>query len=133
MTGTIDAAQQTIDALLDNIPGGYIQKTTVAGTIKDGLINLNYTVYFFGPTSPTNPAHGVTVVNSVIEMQIVRTVAPGTFATLQWTGGHGPYQVQSRTNLGANSWADYLLPTTDKSIPVPPSHPLQQFFRVVGQ
>jgi hypothetical protein len=56
--------------------------------------------------------------------------APGNFL-LTWTGGVGPFQVQSRTNLVAGAWGNAGGLTCDASA-LFPLNGMQMFFRVLS-
>ena len=51
-------------------------------------------------------------------------------ALLQWTGGRGPYQVQSRASLGAGEWENHGAATEEQSVTID-TGPASRLFRVV--
>jgi hypothetical protein len=48
---------------------------------------------------------------------------------LRWTGGRGPFQVQSRESLSAGGWQDYGSPTDQQNLPID-GQGSSRFFRV---
>jgi len=129
--GLIDAAAGTFTASITNVPGGFIQQISASGTIRNGRMDLQYTVVFPSPASPTNPAHGVMGVARATPLSLKATPLPNGQVTLEWSGGKAPYQVQVRTALGAGSWINLGSPQNGNTLVVPAASQ-HQFFRVTG-
>jgi hypothetical protein len=130
--GSIDGTTGAFQTTLTNIPGGFIQLVTNTGTITNGILNVNYTVDFFGAPSATNPAHGVMLAVLTPPIVITNKVRVGTNLTFQWSGGKGPFTVQTSSNLVSGVWSDYSSPSTN-SATVTISPPSTAFFRIAGQ
>jgi hypothetical protein len=131
--GRVDATQGTLVATLTNIPGGYIQTVTNVGTIGGGVIHLNYTVLFPGAPSSTNPAYGVMGVTMVPPIAITRVGRQGSNVSLTWSGGLGPFQVQTRTNIVLGAWQNVGAQTSVRTSSLPTSAVSPAFYRVAGQ
>ena len=129
--GLIDAVAGTFTASITNVPGGFIQQISASGTIRDGRMDLQYTVVFPAPASPTNPAHGVMNVARATPLSLKATPLPNGQVTLEWFGGKAPYQVQVRTALGAEPWVNLGSPQNGNTLVVPGASQ-HQFFRVTG-
>lgn len=131
--GSINSTAGTFEAVLTQIPGGFIAKVTATGTIGSGKLDLDYVVDFPGPTGPTNPALGVLVANQPVPLVLAPPVPQGNELRLTWTGGTAPYQVQVRNNLSTGEWANEGTATSNTSavLAVPASGIV--FIRVAGQ
>lgn len=133
ISGSVDGLSGTLDTTLTNVPGGYIQRVTNTGTITNGVISIEYTVDFQNqPPSPTNPAHGVMVAALAVPFEITEIRREGTGLVLSWTGGGGPFTVQTRTNLVAGDWSDVGAPVDTNRIEIPIQTGGAGFFRVSG-
>jgi hypothetical protein len=133
MAGTLSGVDGALSLTLTNIPGGTIQRVTVSGTVGGGRISVNYQVDFVGAPSATNPARGVMGALIVRPLTITRAWMQGNAMQLQWSGGKGPYQVQTRTDLAKGGWVIQGASTTNTSasLVVSPGSPL--FVRIGGQ
>lgn len=58
VAGTIVGSSGAFDFALTNVPGGFITSVSATGSIVSGVLSLDYTVVFPGPSGPTNPAVG---------------------------------------------------------------------------
>jgi hypothetical protein len=64
---------------------------------------------------------------------IISMIAPqGANFVLSWTGGVGPYQVQSTTNISPTFWINLGAPTNGNSVIVAPTN-TSAFYRIIGQ
>jgi hypothetical protein len=131
--GLVDGAMGTFSVTLTNIPGNSIQHISVIGTIQGGRLSLDYTVDFYGPSTATNPAHGVLVASAAVPLKITRVWRQTNDLILEWTGGRGPYQIQTRTNLVSGAWSNLgsSLATTTTAINIGTDK--TRFFRAAGQ
>ena len=131
--GVVNGATGTLAVTLTNIPGGSIMVVTNSGTVTNGIMHIDYTVTFTGSPSPTNPAHGVMDAVLIPPISIVQAKRQGTNLALQWTGGLGPFTVQTSTNLATGGWTNVGLPTASSSATVPILPAGNAFYRVAGQ
>lgn len=131
--GSVDAAQGTLSVALSNIPGGYIQKVVTAGSIGGGVIQLDYTVDFPGPASPTNPAKGVMRTVRSEPLRITRVFREGNNLVLEWVGGRPPYTVQLSPDLSGSAWLAVGTPTTGATARIGIPGGGMGFIRVAGQ
>ena len=131
--GVVNGAIGTLATTLTNIPGGSIQMVTNTGTVTNGIMHVDYIVTFYGSPSSTNPAHGVMDALLIQPLSIVQAKRQGTNLALQWTGGLGPFTVQTCTNLATGGWTNVGTPTASSSATVPILPTGNAFFRVAGQ
>jgi hypothetical protein len=77
VVGSIAGATGAFSFTLSNVPGGFITSVTAMGSIASGVIDLDYSVLFPGPSGPTNPALGTLTATLIPEPGTGLLVASG--------------------------------------------------------
>ncbi|MCW5557052.1 MAG: hypothetical protein KIT22_04340 [Verrucomicrobiae bacterium] len=127
--GNLTPDEFAFDLSALNVPGGQ-QLVVVASYQKQKLeqeIPANPGEAIISPVSNAIPTGGSAPIGAV-------TVAvDGDNLRLTWTGGTGPYQVQSRAALSSGAWADAGSAVTETTAVVPIPASGVSFYQIVGQ